>query len=284
MRIIVTGGKGQLGHSLQDAFASHKEGPDLLFIDKEELDITDRDAVEKFFDTTECDILINCAAYTAVDKAESDVENAELINIAAVENLSLVSKKFGFRIIHISTDYVFDGLADKPYKEADQTGPHTVYGDTKLKGEKVLQRINPEVIIIRTAWLYSHYGKNFFLTMKDRALRGEKAKVVADQKGTPTYAGDLAKAILQIIKSGDWIPGIYHFTNEGECTWYDFAREIYNRLGANENMVEPIPTSAFPCPARRPEYSVLSKEKIKNTYKLKIPLWQDSLRDMIKNS
>lgn len=284
MKVIVTGGKGQLGRSIKDVFDASGEKHSILFIDKEELDLTDTAQTESFFKGHQADLLINCAAYTAVDQAETDIECAERMNSHAVENLANAAAVNGFRIIHISTDYVFDGQSTKPYRETDTTNPQTVYGATKLKGEKILQYIDPQSIIIRTAWLYSPYGKNFYLTMKNRAEKGLPVNVVADQRGTPTNAHDLANAIFKIAENEKWEPGIFHFSNEGECTWYDFTIEIYRSLDADESLVSPISSDEYKCAAKRPQYSVLDKEKIKSTYKLKIPEWQESLRKMTENN
>lgn len=279
MHIIITGSKGQLGKTLEKLLPEYH--PDsIVLIDKEELDITDSTATERFFRNHKCDLLINCAAYTAVDDAESNVQAAMNINRDGIRNLAHESAAHDFKILHISTDYVFSGDGNRPYREDDLPAPNTVYGETKLSGEKILMSIQPRAIIIRTAWLYSPYGKNFFLTMARRAKEKMVTNVVSDQKGTPTNAEDLAKAILEIIFSNDWKPGIYHFTNEGECSWYEFARAIFKMHGASQSLVNPILSSQYPSKADRPKYSVLDTSKIKKTFRLDIPDWEKSLEKL----
>lgn len=272
-----------MGTCLRDAVTSG-QGIDALFIDKDTLDLLEVDAVNRFLAANPCDVLVNCAAFTAVDKAEEEREAAFSINSNVVGTLAQASRRFGFRIIHISTDYVFDGKGSEPYIETDTPNPQTQYGLSKLSGERLLQSINPEAIIIRTAWLYSNYGKNFFLTMLGKAKAGEMVRVVDDQRGTPTYAGDLATAIMQIIEGGKWIPGTYHFTNGGETTWYGFTREIYRNAGADERLVVPIPSNEFPTAARRPAYSVLDKTKIRCTFGIEVQDWKESLKRMMKDA
>lgn len=280
--IVVTGALGQLGKSLRDILEKRS---DISFqgIDRDDVDLTSEAATREFFAMHSCDVVINCAAYTAVDKAETEREKAAAVNISAVGHIASCAKELGFRIIHVSTDYVFPGDADIPYKEADQTGPTTYYGESKLKGEQLLQSIVPEAVVVRTAWLYSGYGKNFFLTMREKALNGECVRVVADQTGSPTLATDLAQALVTVATVPEWAPGIYHFTNEGTTTWYEFTREIYAALGADTNLVTPIRSDEFNCLAKRPHYSVLDKEKIKTTFGLEIPNWKDSLKQLINN-
>lgn len=275
-KILVTGSNGQLGSSLRLRFGND---PDIeaVYTDYDTLDITDREAVEKYIGENRFDIIVNCAAYTAVDKAETDAILAAALNTGAVGNLAEAAVKSGTKVIHISTDYVFSGQSFRPYEENDEPYPQGIYGRTKLEGEALLTSFCQNAMIIRTAWLYSEFGKNFVKTMLQLAGTRPEINVVADQIGSPTYAGDLAEAIHSIISSGSWIPGIYHYTDEGVASWYDFTKAIFEIAGRNVK-VNPIPTSAYPTPARRPLYSVLSKTKIKNTYGLDIPYWRDSLR------
>lgn len=279
MKIIVTGGYGQLGRSLKREIES-KDDISTLFIDKDDLDLTDPVAAMNFFQSNPCDVIVNCAAFTAVDKAETEQEAAKAVNSDAVKNLALAAVKNGCKILHVSTDYVFDGESKTPYKETDTPNPHTIYGTTKLAGEIVLKKLYPEAIILRTAWLYSEFGTNFFLTIKKKGENNEKIRVVKDQFGTPTYAADLARVILQIILGNKWKPGIYHYTDEGMGSWYDFAREIYTNMGLDAALITPVATSEYPCKAERPKYSVLDKTKIKETFKIEIPQWQESLKEL----
>lgn len=280
-KILVTGCNGQLGSSLRREIDND---PDIeaVYTDYDTLDITDREAVERFLTDHRFDIIVNCAAYTAVDKAESDEILASALNTGAVGNLGEAAVKTGAKVIHISTDYVFSGQGFRPYEENDEPYPQGIYGRTKLEGEALLTSFCQNAMIIRTAWLYSEFGKNFVKTMLDLAETRPEINVVADQIGTPTYAGDLATAIYTIIKHEKWIPGIYHFTDEGVASWYDFTKAIFEIAG-KEVKVNPIPTSAYPTPAKRPLYSVLSKSKIKNTYGIEIPYWRDSLRKCLIN-
>lgn len=280
-KILVTGCNGQLGSSLRREIDND---PDIeaVYTDYDTLDITNREAVERFLSDHRFDIIVNCAAYTAVDKAESDEILASALNTGAVGNLGEAAVKTGAKVIHISTDYVFSGQGFRPYEENDEPYPQGIYGRTKLEGEALLTSFCQNAMIIRTAWLYSEFGKNFVKTMLDLAETRPEINVVADQIGTPTYAGDLATAIYTIIKHEKWIPGIYHFTDEGVASWYDFTKAIFEIAG-KEVKVNPIPTSAYPTPAKRPLYSVLSKSKIKNTYGIEIPYWRDSLRKCLIN-
>lgn len=280
-KILVTGCNGQLGSSLRREIDND---PDIeaVYTDYDTLDITNREAVERFLSDHRFDIIVNCAAYTAVDKAESDEILASALNTGAVGNLGEAAVKTGAKVIHISTDYVFSGQGFRPYEENDEPYPQGIYGRTKLEGEALLTSFCQNAMIIRTAWLYSEFGKNFVKTMLDLAETRPEINVVADQIGTPTYAGDLASAIHTIIKHEKWIPGIYHFTDEGVASWYDFTKAIFEMAG-KEVKVNPVPTSAYPTPAKRPLYSVLSKSKIKNTYGIDIPYWRDSLRKCLIN-
>lgn len=271
-KVLVTGANGQLGTELKKLI------PDAIFADVDMLDITDLEAVKNFVAGNQIDMIVNCAAYTAVDKAEDEVELAKKVNEDGPRNLALS----GAKIIHVSTDYVFDGLGHKPYTPTDETKPISVYGKTKRAGELAVLENASSAIIIRTAWLYSPYGNNFVKTMRRLGAERETLNVVADQVGTPTYAGDLAQAITEIIpqvKEGQ--KGVYHFTNEGVCSWYDFARKIMDLSGLN-CQVNPIPSSAYPTKATRPFYSVLSKETIKNDFGIKIAHWEDGLKRCLK--
>ena len=266
--ILITGAKGQLGLELTKLL------PNAILTDVNELDITDLNVVQTFVKEHHINTIINCAAYTAVDKAEDDLEMATKINVLGPENLA----KTGCKVIHVSTDYVFDGLGHKPYTPTDETQPISVYGKTKRAGELAVLENASSAIIIRTAWLYSPYGNNFVKTMQRLGAEKESLNVVADQVGSPTYAGDLAKAITEIIpqvKEGQ--KGVYHFTNEGVCSWYDFARKIMELSGL-KCTVNPIPSSAYPTKATRPFYSVLSKESIKQDFGIKIAHWENGLK------
>ncbi len=265
---LITGSNGQLGTELSKLL------PEAILTDVADLDITDEAAVKNFVKENNVDTIINCAAYTAVDKAEDDEELATKINISGPRNLALS----GAKIVHISTDYVFDGQGHKPYQPEDEAHPVSVYGKTKLAGEQEVLKYANEAVIIRTAWLYSPYGNNFVKTMRRLGAEKESLNVVADQIGTPTYAADLAKAIVQILPQiSPQNKGVYHFTNEGVCSWYDFARKIMELSGL-KCKVNPIPSSAYPTKATRPFYSVLDKSKIKNTFNIEIPHWEESLK------
>ncbi len=270
--LLITGSNGQLGMCLAKLL------PDALLADVDTLDITDLASVRDFVASNNIDTIVNCAAYTAVDKAEDDVELAEKINVLGVENLALS----GAKIVHISTDYVFDGTSCVPYQEDDAPNPKSVYGKTKFAGEQVLLEKSRSAVIIRTAWLYSEYGNNFVKTMRRLGAERDVLKVVFDQVGTPTYAGDLAEAIVKIlptIKYGE--KRIYHFSNEGVCSWYDFACEIM-KLSGLACKVLPIESSEYPTKAARPSFSVLNKSKIKSDFSITIPHWTESLARCIK--
>lgn len=279
MKILITGSRGQLGSSLRREFDTD---PDIeaIYTEYDTLDITNHDAVERFLGDHKFDVIVNCAAYTAVDKAETDEISASTLNTGAVGNLAEAAAKYGSRVIHISTDYVFSGQGFRPYEENDEPYPQCIYGRTKLEGEALLTSFCQDSMIIRTAWLYSEFGNNFVKTMLSLADSRPEINVVADQIGTPTYAGDLARAIHTIIRSGKWTPGIYHYTDEGVASWYDFAKAIFEMTDKRVK-VTPVRTSAYPTPAIRPLYSVLSKNKIKNTYGLEIPYWRDSLKECV---
>lgn len=280
--ILVTGSNGQLGSELQSLAPAHDETCRFFFTDVAELDITDRQAVYSFVEQNRISVIVNCAAFTAVDKAESEPERCNLLNHIAPGYLAEAIASVGGTMIQISTDYVFDGTSCKPYKEEDITNPQTVYGRTKLAGEESVIRTCAGSMVIRTAWLYSTYGNNFVKTMLRLGKERDKLGVVADQIGTPTYARDLAKAILTVIEKGIK-PGVYHFTNEGTCSWYDFTKAIHRMEGIEDCEVSPIHTEDYPVPAKRPHYSVLDKTKIKQTYELDIRWWEDALKDCLKN-
>ena len=278
-KILITGSNGQLGSEIRKL--SEHSPHEFLFTDVAELDITDCYAVEKLVTETGIVLIVNCAAYTNVDKAEDDAEMADKINHRAVKNLAEVSAKHNLTLIHISTDYVFDGSKNTPYLETDPTAPLGVYGRTKLAGEKAVTDSGCDYLIIRTSWLYSSFGNNFVKTMRRLTAEKDTLKVVFDQVGTPTFAGDLAEAILNIIDSGKYIDntGVYHYSNEGVCSWFDFAIEIRNQYG-NVCDIQPCHSDEFPAKVKRPNFSVLDKTKIKETFGLKIPYWKDALREM----
>jgi len=282
--ILVTGANGQLGNSLR-LLARSYTAYQFLFTDVDTLDICDKESLLEYARANTVHYIINCAAYTAVDKAEDDVELCYKINRDAVKNLAEAAKGKA-RIIHISTDYVFDGKADAPYKETDAINPQSVYGKSKREGEEILMTVCPESIIIRTAWLYSSYGNNFVKTMLHLGKERTELNVVCDQKGTPTYAADLAQAILSIItyseKEKTVHSGIYHYSNEGLISWYDFTEKIFQLAGITSCRVNPIPTDQYPTKASRPMYSVLDKTKIKETFQILVPEWEVSLEKCIK--
>ena len=282
--IIVTGANGQLGNSVRQWAEKY---PQYIFVytDIDTLDICDATAVKSFVKEKGADYIINCAAYTAVDKAEDDETLCARINQEAVQNLGEAAQEVGAKVIHVSTDYVFDGTNHVPYVETDATCPASVYGRTKLAGEQVLLKVCPESsVIIRTAWLYSEFGNNFVKTMLRLGSEREQLSVVFDQVGSPTYAGDLAAAILTVLEQaekGGFVPGVYHFSNEGVCSWYDFAMKIME-LGGKTCQVAPIESKEYPAKANRPHYSVLNKAKIKTTYQVVVPHWETSLRKCIE--
>ncbi|ADN08308.1 dTDP-4-dehydrorhamnose reductase [Sulfurimonas autotrophica] len=280
--ILITGANGQVGSELKELSCKYN-AYNFFFTDRETLDITDNKAVKKFIEDNHINTIINTAAYTAVDKAEDDVTNADKINHLAVKNLAQISKEKDIKLIHISTDYVFDGKNYKPYTEIDETNPNGVYGKTKLDGEKVLQEIKPKnSIIIRTSWVYSSFGNNFVKTMLRLGKERDGVGVIFDQVGTPTYARDLAKTILDIIpKIQNSKLEIYHYSNEGVLSWYDFAKEII-RMAKLDCKINPIETKEYPTPAARPYYSLLNKAKIKQTFNVIIPYWKDSLDTCLK--
>ena len=280
MNILVTGANGQLGTEIRN-LAVKCEGCRFVFTDVEELDITDAAAVEAAVLENETDIVINCAAYTAVDRAEDDEARARVLNAEAPALLAKAVAKRGGGIIHVSTDYVFSGEACTPYTEDMPTGPRSVYGRTKLEGELAVAEANPRHVIVRTAWLYSPYGNNFVKTMLRLGRERDRLNVVFDQVGSPTYAADLAKALLTIATAKEKTYGIFHYSNEGAISWYDFTKAIHRLAGISGCDVQPIMSAEYPTAANRPAYSVLCKEKIKRTYGVSVPYWEDSLRDCI---
>lgn len=280
MKILVTGANGQLGRELRNVLESEIPGQS-IYTDVAELDLTDSKAVDLFFKQNEISHVVNCAAYTAVDRAEEEKLECASININAVKNLAIAADSVGAKIIHISTDYVFDGTAHRPYKESDKVNPISEYGTTKRKGETALLALAPESIIIRTSWLYSPYGNNFVKTMMRLGAEHTEIKVVCDQIGSPTYALDLARAIYRVLLSHQWVEGIFHYSNEGVCSWYDFAKAIHRVAGIKGCNVCPIPTEEYLTAASRPFFSVLDKSRIKATYGADVPYWEDSLIDCI---
>jgi dTDP-4-dehydrorhamnose reductase len=278
-KILVTGSNGQLGSELKELASSYSQF-EFLFLDREQLPIHDPVKVQNSITEYQPAYLINCAAYTAVDKAEVETELANDINGTAVGVLASVCKRQGTKFIHVSTDYVFNGNASKPLKEDDKVDPVNAYGASKLLGEQLALQNNPESIIIRTSWVYSFYGKNFVKTMMRLMKDKESIGVVNDQIGSPTYAADLAQAILQMISSGKWMPGIYNFSNDGVISWFDFAKEI-ERLTNSSCVVNSLATEQFPTPAKRPKYSVLDKTKIQQMFSIQLRDWKESLKECI---
>ena len=281
--VLVTGANGQLGSELR-LLSGKADGYAWTFVDRSVLDVADTHAIENYFAAKTFDAVINCAAYTAVDKAESEPAAADAVNHKAVETMARIAKTKGFSLVHISTDYVFDGSNFKPYTEHEATNPQSVYGQTKLDGEASMLAINPPAsAIIRTSWVYSEFGNNFVKTMRRLGRDRHELGVIFDQVGTPTYARDLAQAILQIVPQlrGDGTE-VYHYSDEGVCSWYDFAKAIFELSGI-ECKVNPIETKDYPTPAARPHYSLLNKAKIKSAFGLAIPYWRESLRECIKN-
>ena len=272
----MTGGNGQLGSEIKELSSSFTNDS-FFFTDTSNLDITNHAVVAAFVKTNNIDVIVNCAAYTAVDKAESEPELADAINHLAVKNLAIIAKECGAKLIHISTDYVFDGTGHKPYVETDTPNPQSVYGQTKLDGELAMRKINPaNSIIIRTSWVYSKFGTNFVKTMLRLAKTKNEISVVSDQLGSPTNAADLAQAILFILpKMNNAIVEIYHYANEGVCSWYDFAKFIF-KVKAVSIKVSPINSKKYPTSVNRPLYSVLNKSKIKNKYGLETFYWKKS--------
>jgi dTDP-4-dehydrorhamnose reductase len=276
MKLLITGANGQLGNEMRVVLDRRPE-IEAVYTDVDTLDITNLAQLDAFIEAEGVSHIVNCAAYTAVDKAEDDEANATKVNVDAVRNLGIVAKKYGAKIVHVSTDYVFDGCGHKPYTEDMSVCPTNVYGRTKLAGEKALFDECENAIIVRTSWLYSSYGNNFVKTMLRLGRERDELNVIFDQVGTPTYAADLAQTILTIIADKEWVSGVYHFSNEGVCSWYDFTIMIH-KLAGIECKVNPIESSAYPVRTPRPHYSVLNKTKIKTTFSIEVLYWVDSLQ------
>ena len=279
MNILVTGANGQLGNCIRNAAATSKDN--YIFTDVAELDITDPEGVARMVSENGIDVIVNCAAYTNVDKAESDAEFAEVLNATAVRNLADAAKANGATLIHVSTDYVFGGsLGNTPRTEVEPVNPTGVYGVTKLHGEQAVAESGANALIFRTAWLYSEFGKNFVKTMLNLTSTKPELKVVFDQVGTPTYAQDLADLIVKIITDRTFRdhPGVYHYSNEGVCSWYDFTKMIAEIAGNKGCDIKPCHSDEFPSPVTRPSYSVLDKTKVKTTFDIEVPYWTDSLK------
>lgn len=279
--ILITGANGQLGNEMR-VVSAEQEQLTYHFTDVAELDICDIEAIERYVVDHAIDCIVNCAAYTNVNKAEEDTELCDKLNHLAPANLARVAAKHQIGLIHVSTDYVFNGEHYVPYKEDEPTCPNSVYGATKLAGEQAILSIHPEAVVIRTAWLYSTFGNNFVKTMLRLGSEREELGVVFDQIGTPTYARDLARTIQHIMVKGI-VPGIYHYSNEGVCSWYDFTKMIFALGGITTCQLKPLHTDEYPTPAARPHYSVLDKTKIKQTYGIDVPYWVDSLRECISS-
>ena len=277
--ILITGANGQLGNEMRVLSAENPEYA-YFFTDVAELDICNEQAILDFVKANQITVIVNCAAYTAVDKAEENVELCTRLNADAVGYLAKAAEAHGAEFIQISTDYVFDGTAHIPYQEIEATCPNSVYGHTKLVGEQNALTLCSRSMVIRTAWLYSTFGNNFVKTMIRLGKERENLGVIFDQVGTPTYARDLARAIFIAIRQGV-VPGIYHFSNEGVCSWYDFTKAIHRLAGITTCQVKPLHTEEYPTLAKRPHYSVLDKTKIKKTYSIEIPYWMDSLQSCI---
>ena len=284
MKILVTGANGQLGMSLRKMADQVGHDASWLFTDVEELDITDAAAIRAMVAGNQIDTIINCAAYTNVDAAEDNVALAEKLNAQAVENLALAMKEAGGLLVHISTDYVFGGEPhNTPCREDLSAYPTGAYGRTKLHGEQAILRSGVRHLIIRTSWLYSEYGKNFVKTMLRLTQERPSLKVVFDQVGTPTYAGDLAEAIVKMLEAPDQARGVFHYSNEGVCSWYDFAKAIASYAGHTDCDIQPCHSDEFPSKVLRPAYSVLDKTLVKKTFGLSVPYWTDSLKKCLRN-
>ncbi|MDE7160149.1 MAG: dTDP-4-dehydrorhamnose reductase [Muribaculaceae bacterium] len=284
MNILVTGANGQLGNCLR--LAARDSEDNYIFTDVAELDITDAEAVKKMVKDRDVKVIINCAAYTNVDKAESDAEFAELLNAGAVRNLAEAARDNGATLVHVSTDYVFGGnTGNTPRGEDEPANPTGVYGLTKLHGEQAIAESGVKALVFRTAWLYSEYGRNFVKTMLDLTATKPVLNVIFDQAGTPTYARDLAEAIFHIVENRklEGNEGIYHYSNEGVCSWYDFTKVIAEIAGNTGCDIQPCHSDEFPSPVKRPSYSVLDKTKFKRTFGLKVPYWTDALKKCIEN-
>jgi dTDP-4-dehydrorhamnose reductase len=279
MRIVITGASGQLGSELKDLLLDNPQ-KECYFLDRKQLPLDQIHIIQQILGMYEPDLIIHAGAYTAVDRAEEDQLTADLVNHLACEEIAQYCLLHGTRLIAISTDYVFDGTSASALTEKAETAPINVYGQTKLAGEEVIQKWCPDAIIIRTSWVYSAYGKNFVKTMCRLMAERDEVGVIDDQIGSPTYAKDLALAIAKIVDSAEWEAGIYHYSNEGEISWYDFAVAIRD-FRSFDCQVKPIPTSAYPTPARRPKYSLLDKSKIKIIFGVEVPDWKISLGNML---
>lgn len=276
MKILVTGANGQLGRELRDVLEAKAPGI-TTYVDIDELDITDRKAVDAFLRGADFTHIVNCAAYTAVDRAEEEMLQCAAVNVDGVTNLAGAAADLNIKLLHISTDYVFDGKAYRPYTESDKVSPLSHYGATKRRGETALLGLAPEAVIVRTGWLYSPHGKNFVKTILRLSGERPSLRVVSDQVGTPTYAADLAEAIATILFARKWHSGIVNFSNEGVCSWYDFAVAIQRIAGIKDCPVEPIASADYPTAAARPYYSVLDKTRFRVTYQTSIPHWAEAL-------
>ncbi|GGG36668.1 dTDP-4-dehydrorhamnose reductase [Bizionia arctica] len=281
INILITGGNGQLASCIKD-LEIKQSNLNVFYTDFPDLDITNIEVLETFFKKNSINYCINCAAYTAVDKAENDRENAKKVNELGAKNLAIVCQNYNSTLIHISTDFVFDGNQSSIYNEEDQPNPKSVYGETKLNGEIEIQKHLSKHFILRTSWLYSEHGNNFMKTMIRLSKEKEELSVVVDQIGTPTYAKDLALIIWQIINSNNTQYGVYHYSNEGVASWYDFAKAIFEEINSDIKLL-PIKSVAYPTPAQRPPFSVLDKSKIKQALQIEIPYWRDSLRKALIN-
>ena len=279
--VLVTGGDGQLGCALRALIGKMNLPFRFYFTDAGELDITDRSQIESFVVGQQIRYILNCAAYTAVDKAEEEREKAFAINAAGVENIALVAKQYGVKVIHLSTDFVFDGASTIPYDEESEPHPLSVYGETKLKGEQLLQAAGGEWLILRTSWLYSEYGSNFVKTMLRLMRERELLTVVDDQRGSPTYATDLAEMMIHILQQSEangWTNGLFHFSNRGQTSWYGFADAIRRVAGIENCKLVPVTTAEYPTAARRPAYSVMDLTKISDSFRVEIPTWEEALQ------
>lgn len=281
MNVVVTGSNGQLGSEFKTLKLNDI---DWVFLNSNELDITNNDFVRKYFKSKKIDLIINCAAFTDVDGAEENIKQAILVNKMGVQNLVEICSLHGIKLIHFSTDYVFDGLSNTPYKESCQTNPSSIYGQSKLDGEKIILASNIYGLIIRTSWLYSSYGKNFVKTIIKMAESKSEIKVVSDQKGSPTFTNDLVKATLKIISSNKYKWGkradVFHYSNQGDCSWYEFANEIFRIKKIQINTI-PVLSKEFETKVNRPKYSLLDSSKIKKVFDLTIPHWKESLKTML---
>jgi dTDP-4-dehydrorhamnose reductase len=287
MKILVIGKNGQLGQSINKIVSNTQSNNEFVFVGRDQLDLSNENNVASYFESNDFDIIINCAAYTAVDKAESEVKLANQVNHLGVKQLAQIANKQKAKLIHISTDYVFDGESDESYLESNITNPINTYGKTKLAGEQaVLVAMQNGAIIIRTSWVYSEYGHNFVDTMLRLGKERDELNVVSDQIGSPTYAGDLARAILHIIQTEVFLNSsqetqIYHYSNEGVCSWFDFAKEIF-AFASIQCTVSPITTEQYPTPAQRPTNTLMDKDKISQTFGVNIPYWEESLKTCIE--